>query len=421
MKLNKNIAALFLPIVILFSGCTGNNPITSSIRGTQTLILTNTISPSPGPTSTSQPTSTEEIQSTCVQIVDQLPKLEDLKGNITVNAGREQLIFDAKTGETIPLVMFQNVVVSPDHTMIAFLDFTDIGVYNDPVIITDHVGEKLYSIPSDDYYPVQWLDTNHIFMVKLINKFDSSNPQPARILTIDSRNIEEIPFDFPSLTFQRNIPGQNWYRFAFSARMNVSPDRGYILYPFEGTNTPIGDLVVWDRNLNQEAFRIPGLDVVSVEPTWSPDGNRFAIGIFKTSFAEIKYPREAGYDILIADVEGNINRFNPSEDSLGYVNFLSWSPDGKKLAFLYSDFGIEYNAHYAGKLMVLDFETGEITDYCIEGNYYIFWSLDGNYLFLTTPVGFYEEKAKITLVSLSELWVVDIYENASVTGVVVEE
>jgi WD40 repeat protein len=258
-------------------------------------------------------------------------------------------------------------------------------------------------------------------MVKIINKFDLSNPPPARILTINSRNIEEISFNLPSLTFQNNIPGQNWYRFAYTARMNVSPDLLYILYPFEDTNTPIGDLVVWDRNLHQEAFRIPGLDFVSVEPTWSPDENRFAIGIFKTSFKEIKFPRDAGYDILIADVEGNIDRFNPSENSLGYVNFLSWSPDGKKLAFLYSEFGVEYNSHYAGTLMVLDLETGIITDLCIEGDYYIYWSLDGNYLIFNTPAGFYSDDSRITLVNLSGLWAVDIYDHASVTGVVLEE
>ena len=143
----------------------------------------------------------------------------------------------------------------------------------------------------------------------------------------------------------------------FNYSPDISPDGSRIAYATTRHRT-IGD----DKRSNDfeiETSRLDGSDrrrltengrgLQDVSPVWSPDGSRIAFVRTKTG----RLTNDTGIYTMAADGSGELQvvSFVPGQDRVTgervpgeevltrhYPNFLSWSPDGKTLAFFIYDY-----------------------------------------------------------------------------------
>jgi Tol biopolymer transport system component len=165
-------------------------------------------------------------------------------------------------------------------------------------------------------------------------------------------------------------------------------------------------------------------------PQWSPDGSQFIInapirGRGQENFINImdNLPYVGGLDLLLISRDGQIKRLTYfTVTSLMSVTDFVWSPDGQKIAFLLWDFLHSYEP----SLMVVDIETGIVSDYCklAEPPMNVedipvslpdpVWSPDGRYLVFTEINEEYQYKVRLLELESGKAW--DIAEDVSTMG-----
>jgi Tol biopolymer transport system component len=168
-------------------------------------------------------------------------------------------------------------------------------------------------------------------------------------------------------------------------------------------------LVLWDIE-NQHSlasYRIAGdLDTA---PRWSLDGKQFAFA--PNLFQKMKWPV---YEVLVVDRNGNTIQETHLTDYFPwvYIDDLSWSPDGQRIAFWFSTFREQpgLSTHGSLFLAVFDVTSGIVTNYCVPGDNDAqlggrrksippIWSPDGKQLIVQSRYS--EEHSRVILVDLA--------------------
>jgi Tol biopolymer transport system component len=115
---------------------------------------------------------------------------------------------------------------------------------------------------------------------------------------------------------------------------------------------------LWDIENHQEILFIHAPSWYA--PKWSPDGSRFIVG------TDVSDSITTWTELVVIDMNGNIEQI--TDLNTIYPNMVigeySWSPDGDKIAFWIST---ERALETYEELMVLDINTGVITNYCVRG------------------------------------------------------
>lgn len=123
---------------------------------------------------------------------------------------------------------------------------------------------------------------------------------------------------------------------------------------------------------------------------WAPDGSKVAVN---ATISMSDLPDERSEDLFIVTRDGQVSRTTRLTDHFGKLVSLSkaglsWSPDGRKLAFWIA---YPQNGYHNWELIVHDTVTEKSTNYCILNEYenelnathYLLppaWSPDGKYL-----------------------------------------
>jgi WD40-like Beta Propeller Repeat len=374
--------------LILLGGCFPKPAPTkeSTIQPSQTftqhsinLILT--VSPSSTPLPTLNDTSTplpltaipiivtstgspEELSSQCLQIMDNLPPgavyhgVAVLKGWIPDYS----ILINLVTGELATLPRDSFDVVSPDKMYLAYSDWSDEDG-NFKLVVTDASGQQLIVIPweNDWFLLVQWLDNQRLVIIKKSYPLYSTV-----ILNPFTGEQQEIPSDYPNI--QTTFEVHNWGDYSYSEAI-YDPTLTRVVYMQEVGG--YGAFVLRDlqEGVTLGRFQIDKWDY-GLNPKWSPDGDRLAIII-----DEITVPNQTAQEFYTISREGQATRLTFFSNQYIYsrIGKYSWSPDGRYIAFWWSNDPDYYKGE---QLAVLDTMTRSVINYCIPGAEYGPYALD---------------------------------------------
>jgi dipeptidyl aminopeptidase/acylaminoacyl peptidase len=196
----------------------------------------------------------------------------------------------------------------------------------------------------------------------LVNAPDRNDYSVLRISPFTTPQKQElirpygIDLDFPE------TPGLEWGFYGYFKNV-YDPTGTRMVYP---TTNGSGLLLVirdMEKNIDLATFRSTYL--FGNWPTWSPDGQKFAIALNTKPYEwgdDLIYQ----YEIFVFERDGQnlLSTKLSSNFEETYITKLVWSPNGRYLAFWYTNNPNDIWTHQ--KLAVLDTRTQVVTDYCID-------------------------------------------------------
>jgi WD40 repeat protein len=378
----KTMQKIVISIVVLITGCTPTAmPSQVGGEGVSTLLPSNSTATVivPTVTSTFLPTSTIEtnIGNDCFETLDKVP--DDKTGTgVVILENRKILngriapgffLLNLETGESIDLEKpnegLSGGFVSPDRTMMS-AEFVAFEIKDNNYIILD---EELLIMTADGAIqkrlPIEngavssavWLDNQHlIFDISGLDSEESRGVKPSTLLVMNPFTGERktLKADFPEMYDGYPPPfwGEPW-GYSLSVYNQIL---SHVVYLSEGGYT----YVLWDIQQKKEITRFLHWNIANHEqPRWSPDGSKFVISAY---FGDISLWPQPADGLFLIDVEGNVSKLlNTNKDIFIYDHF--WSPSGRYIALLQGlpDAGIQKK-----RLLVLDTQTSQVVDTCIE-------------------------------------------------------
>jgi dipeptidyl aminopeptidase/acylaminoacyl peptidase len=177
---------------------------------------------------------------------------------------------------------------------------------------------------------------------------------------------------------------------------------------------------LWDMSNNEliasfeNIFAVPAIqNNIFPSPHWSPDGSQFVFeGAFMVSDTLVQF------ELYRVNREGQIEQLTHLTSLLIVDSSnLSWSPDGRYLAIFLNKWGGTIADAESSRLAVLDMETLQITDYCIQVSQIgvmsatPLWS-PGSTQLLITDLGY----SHVILVDLVQGFAAQIAQNMEAVG-----
>jgi len=380
---------LFFSLIMVLAGCTSGLPVT----GTSAPAYTVSPSPSATYTPTVSPLKTPSIlpdarmEVQCLDILPTLPPNLKSEGILVLRDefSTDTFLMDLATGQTNKLSQageyFPEFYVSPNHNWMAYVDWKNPP--SDNLWYVANVEGQVSKIVPDSYLwdLVGWLD-NEQLVVRLDTFIPTS--EPSSMPSLDMTEVPTLlilnPFTGERRILEPDIPdlvpwgGKIPWWDGWSGLV-YDPTLKYAAY--------LGKDGLTLRDLeNAHTIASVLLDIYS-RPFWSPDGERFAVA------DSLDYSKSA-YEIYVMSLNGKVLQLsNLSAYHLSnYISGLTWSPDGRYLAFWLSSWDEEVEYYFYNTLInppaslaVLDTASGKIINYCIQGDSREFvtplWSPDG--------------------------------------------
>jgi hypothetical protein len=216
---------------------------------------------------------------------------------------------------------------------------------------------------------VGWLDYKRLIV-------EPSYEVPfGTLLLVDpfTGNKQEIRPAFPGLS---DLANMQWWN---TSHTFYDPTLSRVVYLFEGTvdSYPQYRLALWNLQTRQEIWHL-NIDMTSGslagEPTWSPDGSRFAISV----------PVDDGkrFQILVVNQDGKTlltNELAFTDLTDGGFLLSEWDPTGR---YLY--YQLVAASVYLGtpRIYILDTQSGQMAGYCAKPYDLPQWSPDGRQLLI---------------------------------------
>lgn len=403
MRIRFLIQYLFM--IILLSGCmraTSVSEIDSPVPSLSPLPtatagpteLPSTALPSPIPSIT--PRVVSMIQQNCLQILPTLPN-KNYSGKLVFKEDKVLTdkdyyynisFLDLSTGRVSSLTSHNPPKISPDGKKyaVSFVDDPTVNIYSAD-------GQLLNQIPPDteEWTLDQWLNDTRLVFVYLPNLVIAGvtsyeYPTPLAIVDVLTGQHVRVESDYPlieDMGFLRQWEGGD------TTKYNSNLSR--VVY--RGAN---GSIRLWDVEHETLLAEIEAGDM-SITPRWAPDGSQVAI-------------RGIDGELYLVSRDGVIREYRlpPDPSQSGVEQWFSadfaWSPDGKQLA-VWTRAGEEPSFSWTitvtdGKqqavwsqtdgeepfplrsLMLLDVNSGTLTDLCISTR----WGPDWNYITSFLPV-----------------------------------
>ncbi len=312
-----------------------------------------------------------------------------------------------------------SIKVSPNGKWIAYLQDTAPYQYNFRLIVRSADGKIQKTFDPETIGDVTgisgWLNDENIAL-ELLSKQPLSTLIAVNPFT---GNQQKFPPDFPKI-----YNGGTW-EWDSSGLTVYSPDLYYVVYPVNYGDTP-PRYILWDIQNNREITAIVTGDLTK-RPQWADDGKSVAVTV------DTSYNSFSANEFYSASIGGTVIQISKLGElfpgTTTKIRDWNWSPDSKYIAF-WLDF-------YQGKslseerLMILDTQTGDIVDPCIQGdqiqiatNLFPYttapiWSPDGSSLLIENR---YEiDKSRLILLELESNAAYQLAENVSPLGWVVSK
>jgi len=460
MKKLKN--RIFFMLILVVVGC-NSNPAPSSegsgeIQLTQTSLpipstptnvtisATPTQSPSPLPTitlATATPSSTTtEMDATiipsearlsiqCVDIESSFPPDLKITGNLILDSslGFETYALNLTSGEQLqinnPNENLIDFSASPDGRWIAYhqaiFDDNRNEIGNNFVLATSD-GQPYKSFPwKDEWSYVRWLDNQRMLVKLILPETASLADSQFTFLIFDPFTEEEY------LTLTPDYPGIFSFPMA-PTFVEYDPSLTQVAY-FQSENGENGpfNFVLWEIDDQREIISFRMANDLSAKPRWSPNGDQLAIA--PSFFSEDLFEKWPAYELYRVNQAGemtqltNLTAYYPWI----YIDDFSWSPDGRYLAFWFTAWFEESSDYFQEgerQLAVLDTVNGEVTDYCVPGDYDAkfgirrvsapFWSPDSKQIVVENRQS--EDHRRVILIDLEREIAVQIAEDMKPVG-----
>jgi len=418
---NKFLQLLILLVALLISNCLPISTSTSS--------PVPTLSPIPNPTNIStdipMPTKNPDLThltTNCVAILDAPPKDVGLRNSLILslsNTASEGYIFNLETEEKLSLRIEpgnDNLIVSPSMQKIAFINYD-----TEELVIVDTDGKELETVPGFDghFSLIKWLDNKNIAIDKANDKEPPFYHHSLLVFNTFTGARKEFHIeDFPNANneypYYRVFPNTQLTKVIYPIHGNANPASGYDGSPYDGS-----PIVLWDTQSGSEIKRIYFGDSF----LWSSNGTKLLL-IAPVKFDEFvnfsdDLPYAGGDEIFIINSKGEMERLTylTTKYEMGLSVASSWSPtEGYIVLDTYNknnpDFGLSR----------LNINTGEITNYCIHGDWGgAFWSPDENQIAFTQWDDSNSSKPKVYILDLEKNLAFQIADDAIVSGWVINK
>ena len=349
------------------------------------------------PTIPSTSSDSNEIDYRCAAFKKDITELGNITGTIILNGyivvlrdkakeiSNPLLLINLNTGNEIHLSVMEtdnHFAVSPSGDYLAYDVWKD-GTNQWQINIVDATGNQLRTFDEEDLQSFEWLDRDNLFINSLSNKLEHS---PLILLSPFGNNEKIIE---PFITEEeRIIPSDREliYGWGFYAFHKIIYNSTFTRAIYASSDENGATIVFRDLLSNKDISALRSHEAWGISPKWSPDGAQIVIGMNINS-------ADGKNEIVVVDQNGALI-FTTHLAELyekSYISSLSWSPDGKKIAFWYT---ANENINSALRLAILDTSTQKITDFCTtkDSPYYRWhtndkspiWSPDSNYLLLET-------------------------------------
>jgi hypothetical protein len=323
---------------------------------------------SPTLTTTTVPTSAPDwLETICPDVELTLPVNVNATGAIIlvnrVEPYQVQLT-NLETGNLITLTKAEDqslldFSVSLDKKWLAYnevtLDNTGRTIISQRLVIVDSDGQQVKIIPWEDNWAhiSYWLSND-----RLVISLDSEAPKVLLAVNPFTGERQELSPKFPDLF---DFYPEDW---GYSGQTIYDPSLSYVVYPREGNSYEafgtIFEYVLWNLNGHEVVAYLPSLLVAWDAPIWSPDGT----GFVAKGLSDIK----GLHELFVVENNGLIRQltdFSSYFDTYT-VDHLSWSPDGRYIAFMLISTPSSYLDE---RLAIFDTRTKDVTLYCLQGDY----------------------------------------------------
>jgi hypothetical protein len=339
-----------------------------------------------------------------------LGSTEDIENNLMRRTGYK---INMNTGERVELAKSEerlsDMAVSLNGEWLAYRIYSASNKNANLVISNATSGQQL-SIPWENewYWIASWLDENRLLIGVGANAYMVFNPFTNERLLLNS----ELPSIFSAQGFNGLV---GW---------GYSRDLDRVVY-LQGDPSFLEPLhyVLWDIDQHRSLASF----AVAIEPTafpsWLPDGSKFVLA---ASIKEDILQTWPAYELYSLSRDGQIAQLTSLTDYYPwvYIDNYSWSPNGRYIAFWFSNWSNEkpgWELQAERYLAVVDTETMVVTNYCIPGKLASsgrtpapVWSPNGKQLVVESPNT--DGHSQVVLVDLERYIAVKIGEDMTPRG-----
>jgi dipeptidyl aminopeptidase/acylaminoacyl peptidase len=434
-----------LLITVLLTGCSGRlifpsqTPPDNTVTPAMIAIpptATQLVMPGPTPTATLQPISAPaatyidpSVESKCVVISQDIQDNNIGNGLVVLESrrtGADNLIeaglylLNIRTGALTTINdlkandgMLWSASVSPDGSTLAvragypkFLMMTANGIVKKEL-------PRGKGWASDAI----WQDNQHLMInIAGLDPDESKVSKPAKMLWLNPFTGEQriLAPDFPNIYADYPLP--DWDEPWGTSLVVYNPQLTRAVYLAE----PGVTYVLWDMQKKKALINWTNRDTQH-HPRWSPDGSKFLMDVTYIS----KIPGDFSTGLYLVDDNGKVSMpailDTKAEQHISITDYF-WSPSGRYVALL--AFGDENSSTGESKsrLLVLDSQTRQIVDYCLEFNLFgaseasLIWSPDDTQILLNDKYNEGPRRRRVILVDLAKGTAFPIAEDVIATG-----
>lgn len=459
--MRKQIQLLYFTFAVLLAGCGANGSIltapeeshsaqttppslttasptsTETAARSQTFTQTPPIPPqatatrTPTPTATARPAVPSDVRLSfqCLEVASTLPSNVSSSGILVLDSrvdvnGRssfDTFLLDMASGKTtLTTGAGENQSshqVSPDGKLLAYrsvLFDNAEKIVQEELVIAAADGQRLKVIPWEEGGGSfrGWLaDQRLVINLAGLDPEEAAGEKAATLMVLNPFTGERqvLKPDYPEIYDWPPLP--SWLGWGGTV---IDPTFSRVIYPKYTGKDDDYSYAIWDLQAHSMIASLEAVFTGLVDyfpyPLWSPDGSRFVV--------EGYLPEQKAFELFLVSRDGQVEQLTnifPYESAR--LEAMSWSPNGRYIAaWLNSSF----NPYSKPELVIVDTNTGQVTDYCIS-NASAFkhpldplWSPDSTQLIVRDLDG--KNRRRVMLIDLIQGFAAQIAEDMEPLG-----